>query len=87
MSAGSTPMRSATAIAAGVRSGDLSAVEVLDELLSPSGTQSIWQIFGDDPTLDGLGGFCSVQQAGDYRELVVAEIGYYAASATLSVML
>ncbi len=62
-------------------------VEVLDELLSPSGTQSIWQIFGDDPTLDGLVGFCSVQQAGDYRELVVAEIGYYAASATLSVML
>ncbi len=34
MSAGSTPMRSATAIAAGVRSGDLSAVEVLDEHLA-----------------------------------------------------
>ncbi len=34
MSAGSTPMRSATAIAAGVRSGELSAVEVLDEHLA-----------------------------------------------------
>ena len=34
MSAGSTPMRSATAIASGVRSGDLSAVEVLDEHLA-----------------------------------------------------
>jgi hypothetical protein len=62
-------------------------VEALDELLSPSGERSVWELFTSDPTLGGAVGFCMVQTAGDYREMLVAEVGYYAATFRLSVML
>ena len=62
-------------------------VDLLDELLSPSGQRSLWQTFDDDPTLGGVVAFCMVMSAGEYREMTVADIGYYAASVQLSVML
>lgn len=62
-------------------------VQALDELLSPSGDRSVWAIFNDRSTLDDRVAYCTVQSAGDYRELVIAEVGYYAATFRLSVML
>jgi hypothetical protein len=55
--------------------------------LSPTSDQSLFALFNDDPTLGDRIGYCSVSGAGDYRELVVADVGYYAATITLSVML
>jgi hypothetical protein len=62
-------------------------VHALDDLLSPTSDQSLFALFNDDPTLGERIGYCSVSGAGDYRELVVADVGYYAATITLSVML
>lgn len=62
-------------------------VELLDELLSPTGERSIWRAFNDDPTLGGVVAFCNVQSAGDYREMTIAEVSYYAATVSLTVML
>lgn len=62
-------------------------LELLDAAISPSGETSLWELFDADPTLDGTVAFCSVQSAGDYRELAIAEIGYYCATVSLSVML
>ena len=62
-------------------------VELLDELLSPSGERSIWRLFDDDPTLGDVVAFCVVQSAGDYREMIIADVGHYAATVSLSVML
>jgi hypothetical protein len=62
-------------------------VHALDDLLSPTSDQSLFALFNDDPTLGDRIGYCSVSGAGDYRELVVADVGYYAAAVTISVML
>jgi hypothetical protein len=62
-------------------------VNALDDLLSPTSDQSLWALFNGDPTLGEKVGYCSVSGAGDYRELVVADVGYYAATITLSVLL
>ena len=62
-------------------------VELLDAVLGPSGDASLWQTMNDDPTLGDVVAFCTVQSAGDYREFVIADVGYYAATVTLSVML
>lgn len=62
-------------------------LELLDVVLSPSGTDSLWALFDDDPTLGDTVAFCTVTSAGDYRQLMVADIGYYAATVNLSVML
>ena len=62
-------------------------VQALDEWLSPTGTDSVWSIFDDDPTLGGDVGYCSVTQAGSYEQLVIADVGYYAATVSLSIVL
>ncbi len=61
-------------------------VDALDELLSPSGSLSLWALFDDDPTLNDAVAFCSVSGAGEYRELVIGDVGYYAATVNLSIM-
>jgi hypothetical protein len=61
-------------------------VDALDDLLSPSGDESLWAIFNNDPTLGDVVPFCVVSGAGEYREVTIGDIGYYAASVNLSVM-
>jgi hypothetical protein len=62
-------------------------LEQLDQLLSPSGEGSLWLLFDGNPTLDNNVAFCTVSSAGDYRQLMIADIGYYCATVNLSVML
>lgn len=62
-------------------------LEALDELLSPSHDQSLWSVFNEDPTLGDVVGYCSMQSAGNYGEILIGDQPYYTASATLSVML
>lgn len=62
-------------------------IDQLDEVLSPNGDPSIWRAFDDDPSLGGAVGFCSVRGVGDYRELAVGDVPYYAATVSLTAML
>jgi hypothetical protein len=59
----------------------------LDEIVSPTGDRSIWLAIDAAPTLGGVVGFATVQSAGEYRELAIAEVSYYAATVRVSVML
>jgi hypothetical protein len=59
----------------------------LDEIVSPTGDRSIWLALDAEPTLGDVVGFATVQSAGEYRELAIAEVSYYAATVRVSVML
>jgi hypothetical protein len=62
-------------------------IDELDELLSPTGDASLWALFDEDATLGGVVGYCVVQSVGDYRQVMVNDVGFYAASVQLTVML
>ena len=62
-------------------------IDQLDELLSPSGNPSIWRALDDDPDLGGKVAYCVVRGIGDYRELAVADVPYYAATVSLTAMI
>lgn len=62
-------------------------IDQLDELLSPNGDPSIWRTLDDDPDLGGKVGYCVVRSVGEYRQLLVADVGYYGATVQLSAML
>lgn len=62
-------------------------IDELDELLSPTGDRSLWTLFDADATLGGVVGYAIVQSVGDYRQVMVNDVGFYAASVQLSVML
>lgn len=62
-------------------------IDDLDELLSPTGDASLWTLFDGDATLGGVVGYCVVQSVGDYRQVIVNDVGFYSASVQLSVML
>jgi hypothetical protein len=62
-------------------------IDQLDELLSPNGDPSIWRALDDDPSLGDAVGHCVVRAVGDYRELAIADVPYYAATITLSAMI
>ena len=62
-------------------------VDALDEVLSPTGELSLWQVFDEDPSLGGVVGGAMVATVGEYRQLVVADVGYYGATVQVTVML
>jgi hypothetical protein len=62
-------------------------IDELDELLSPNGKSSLWKFLGDDPTLGGVVGYCVVQAVGEYRQLLIADVGYYGATVSLSAVI
>ena len=62
-------------------------MRTLDELVSPTGERSIWMAIDANPTLNDTVGFAVVQSAGEYRELSIADVSYYAATVRVSVML
>lgn len=62
-------------------------IDVLDAMLSLSGDLSIWQSVNADPSLDDTVAHCVVQSVGDYREIAVADVGYYSAIVRLTGML
>ena len=84
---GDTTVRVAADVELMVSRRNVHQVELLDELLSPSGVRSLWVKFNEEPTLGDVVAFCTVQSAGDYRELIIGDVGYYAATVSLTVML
>jgi hypothetical protein len=62
-------------------------LDLLDEVLSPDGTPSLWTVLEQDPTLGDVVGHCVIRGVGDYRELMVADVPYYAATVNLTAMI
>lgn len=61
-------------------------VDLLDALVDPSVDDSVPAILADDPSLDGKVDSCIVTSIGDYTELVVGDVGYYAATVSVEVL-
>lgn len=62
-------------------------IDDLDELLSPTGDASLWRLFDGDTTLSGVVGYAVVESVGDYRQILVNDVGFYSATVRLTVML
>lgn len=66
---------------------DYSFIDDLDAMVAPTGDRSAWAAIADDPTLGGLVGSAVVLSVGEYRELVMGDVGYYAATLSIEVLL
>jgi hypothetical protein len=62
-------------------------LQLLDEMASPAGSRSVWSAIDSDPSLGEVVGHATVETIEDYRQMVVAEVGYYAATARIRGML
>jgi len=62
-------------------------MELLDTLLSPGSGFSIWDAIDDNPTLGATVAFCSVESAGEYRQMMIGEVPYFAATVVLRGMI
>ena len=54
-------------------------LDVIDELIDPANSESIWAVIEANPTLAGAVSSIVPQSAGNYRELPL-DAGYYAAT-------
>jgi hypothetical protein len=59
-------------------------IDVLDAAVDPGASDSVWAAIAADPSLGGICS-CVVSGMGDYRELVLNDVGYYAATLRLEV--
>ena len=62
-------------------------VELLDEILSPGATGSVWACVEADPSLGGIVSSTIVTDAGNYQATTIGDVPYYAAAFSVQVML
>lgn len=62
-------------------------LDLIDEVLSPGATGSVWEVIEGDPSLGGVVGSTVVVDVGNYQASTIGDVMYYAASFTVQVML
>ena len=66
---------------------DYSFIDQLDSMVAPTGDTSAWAAIQADTTLGGLVDSAIPVSVTEYRELVMGDVGYYAATLTVEVLL
>lgn len=66
---------------------DYSFIDRLDEMVAPTGDSSAWAAISADSSLGGLVLDATPVSVTEYRELVMGDVGYYAATLTVEVLL
>lgn len=62
-------------------------LDLIDEVLSPGATGSVWLAVENDPTLGGAVSSTVVTDVGNYQATAIGDVMYYAAAFSVQVML